>query len=729
MVTAAADNVVQFPDSVHGGISGQGRSRNLREARDLVAQKLRDSVKALIAQLQEDLGKKGDVTDERNLRSFYYGGRETLRDNSSRLEALVAGHWLQLLDAEVGGRGARRQGSKDVSRLDELQLVDLGDMDEEIAVKSAASRLQDGCDEGLFAAGRRLAYLAGRDEEVVPLDRLVIDAFQSGLKECAIDTRLRIEALNALERGCVDIVGPVVQDLNTFLIGRRVLPTVRRIYSHTRREKAAAEQSSQASGSADATDVFAALQKLLPGGVQGQGSAGAVSSLGGAAGSQAPAMSPEAIAATMQRVMVSLDSLQHLPVISTDIANTNVLREFRGSDVGQGLDYLDAVTVDIVATLFDFIFDDKDVSDPIKAIIGRLQIPVLKVAMLDKSFFSSKLHPARRLMDSLSRAAARCGPAIGHEDPLYAHIASIVDRLQSEFAQDARLFDVLCVELNEFLEKQERDADERAAKAAPLAAAQEHRELAAVAADAVLSAWLTSPLPAAIADLLNKEWRALLVRQYLTDETDAWESSVETARDLVDSVAPITEPAVRKALAAKLPGLVKRVHEGLDLAGVTMERRVVLLDSLFSLHASVLRGAVPEARSPSASPESHVEPVIVSQSIENGETIVESLSLVDSANVPVLEDDSDSQRTVDDLQRGDWVEFIGDAHGPVRYRLSWVSPERGILLFTNPNSPRALSIAPAALALQLERGLVKIVSVEPIFERAVSRALETLKAA
>jgi hypothetical protein len=105
------------------------------------------------------------------------------------------------------------------------------------------------------------------------------------------------------------------------------------------------------------------------------------------------------------------------------------------------------------------------------------------------------------------------------------------------------------------------------------------------------------------------------------------------------------------------------------------------------------------------------------------------MSLVDSANVPVLEDDSDAQRRVDDLQRGDWVEFPGGEAGPVRYRLSWVSPERGILLFTNPHSPRALSVAPAALALQLERGDAAIVPVEPIFERAVSRALETLKAA
>jgi hypothetical protein len=444
-------------------------------------------------------------------------------------------------------------------------------------------------------------------------------------------------------------------------------------------------------------------------------------------------MSPEAMAAAMQRVMVSLDTLQHsLPPpsgISLSIPSTSILREFRGSEVGQGLDHLDAVTVDIVATLFDFIFDDKTVSDPIKALVARLQIPVLKVAMLDKSFFSSKQHPARRLLDSLSRAATRCGAAVSHTDPLYAHISSIVERLQTEFKQDARLFDVLCGELDDFLERQESDADAQALKAAPLVAEQERRELAAVAADAVLSAWLASPLPAAVADLLTNEWRALLVRQYLRDDSEGWELAVSTATDLVASVEPVTDATGRKGLAAKLPTLVKRIHDALDQAGVTMERRVSLLDCLFSLHAAVLRGAAPPAAPVMSQPEAPAKPVIVADSIEADGAVVQRMSLLDAANVPVLEDDSDAQRHVDDLQRGDWVEFPGGESGPVRYRLSWVSPERGILLFTNPHSPRALSVAPAALALQLERGEAAIVPVEPIFERAVTRALETLKAA
>jgi hypothetical protein len=183
-------------------------------------------------------------------------------------------------------------------------------------------------------------------------------------------------------------------------------------------------------------------------------------------------------------------------------------------------------------------------------------------------------------------------------------------------------------------------------------------------------------------------------------------------------------------LAVKLPSLVKRIHDGLKYLNVPVERRVALVDGLFRIHAAVLRGSAPVVTTPLPQTPTAVEPEIVRESVEADGTELQSISLVDADRVPLAEDlNSETQLRVDELQRGDWVEFKGAEGGAVRYRLSWISPERGILLFTNPRSPRALSVAPAALAVQIERGEASIVPVEPIFERAVHRALETLKAA
>jgi hypothetical protein len=237
------------------------------------------------------------------------------------------------------------------------------------------------------------------------------------------------------------------------------------------------------------------------------------------------------------------------------------------------------------------------------------------------------------------------------------------------------------------------------------------------------------PLPASVADLLTHEWRALLVSNYLQGDEAAWNQTVATVAELVASVGPQTDAQGRKLLANKLPALVKQIHDALNQLQVPVERRVAIIDGLFSIHAAVLRGAAPVVTTPLPPAPTPVEPEITTESVEAEGTELQSISLLDADHVPLAEDDSEAQLSVDDLQRGDWVEFSGGEAGSMRYRLSWISPERGILLFTNPQSPRALSVAPAALALQIERGEASIVSAEPIFDRAVNRALETLKAA
>ncbi len=58
-------------------------------------------------------------------------------------------------------------------------------------------------------------------------------------------------------------------------------------------------------------------------------------------------------------------------------------------------------------TIFDTVFCDQHIPDEIKALIGFLQIPVLKAALIDKGFFFEEAHPARRLIDLLNRPASR----------------------------------------------------------------------------------------------------------------------------------------------------------------------------------------------------------------------------------------------------------------------------------------------------------------------------------
>lgn len=723
MVAMSLDNVIPFPDGGRGTASALALPPLLRECRELMGQKLRETLRGWLPILEEDLLTRGDLADSAERRSFFYGGRQILHEQAGRLDGMLAAQWQKCFDDAL-----HRRKEKSGGELFELELVALGDMDEDLAVNAIAGRLRDRCEEGLFGAGRRLTFLAGQGEEVPALEQIFSRALRGCVMEAGFPAALRLEMLRWFALHGTDGLSGIVHELNSFLVGRQVLPKLRRSFDRPAVGKAGAA-APRPKTLDEAGDLFALLQRLVGPPSSGFGVAGP-GAFTGATGGGLPGSvngSLVSVAMAMEQVMTSLDVLQRvMPPAGQFAISANLLREFRSSATGQNLGHLDAITVDIVATLFDFIFDDEAIADPIKALIGRLQIPVLKVAMLDKSFFSSRAHPARRLLDGISRAAVRCGPQAGHGDPLYAHVNGIIARLQAEFTQDTALFDLLRVDLDNFLDGQEALADERAAKAAPLVAAQERRELAAVAAEQALAGWLMLPLPTAVIDLLNTEWRTLLTRHYLAADDAAWSAAVGTVSDLVASVQPQPDVRARKLLATKLPTLVKRIHDSLDFLQVPADRRLVVIDALFTLHAAVLRGATPVVTTNWPVAPQAVEPEITREQCGNDETMLESITLAEPAP-PALA--GDVRTRVDELRRGDWLEFLRGEAGLLRYRLSWISPERGILLFTSPHLPRALSVTPAALAVQIERGEASILSAEPIFDRAVNRALESLQAA
>jgi len=702
MATHANHNVIQFPEGVVSATNFLG------EARELMARRLREALRTALAGAKDRLSRLGTECEDRDRRKFLYDTQDALMERGVRLEALMAVHWQREFDAAAGDRSQTRLG---LISSEGLQLVEEGELEEDIILRAIAGKLNEANEDRIYGIACRLGSLAGRrhdDGSFNPAGPEVLcRALRGVLRDAGFATAERVALLRCVEEQAATAFSPAFADLDGHLIGQGLLPDLKRSYGSAKPRAAAAPAENGGAPKPAGGDIFALLQRL-------------VSATPGRGSGPAQAVAPE-------RVWASLDAMQKVAA-ATDAADgamptVNALHEFRASPVGRNLGEFDAVTVDIVAMLFDLIFNDKDVPDPIKSLIGRLQIPVLKVAMLDKGFFASSSHPARRLVDGISRAALRWGRTVDQGDPLYRHVARLVERVRIEFRQDPVLFESLCRELDDFMTGEEQAAESQVVRAVPLLAQREREEVSAQVAYRVVAAWMAEPLPPVLADLFNREWRALLIRHHLAGDDAGWGAAVRTAGELVWSVQPKADAAARKGLVAKLPSLVRELLQGLDLVGADADRRLALTDTLFGLHAAVLRGSdVPESELPvrrASTPQQ-----LVSRYLQEGDVMVESISAP-----PVAEAEQADLGEVEALQRGDWVDFSPAGQEAQRYRLSWVSPQRGVLLFTNPQSPRALAVSPPALALQIQRGEASIVRVQPIFERAVNRALETLKAA
>jgi hypothetical protein len=81
---------------------------------------------------------------------------------------------------------------------------------------------------------------------------------------------------------------------------------------------------------------------------------------------------------------------------------TDLLRN--ETQTAAAINQVDDDVINLVSMMFEFILDDRNLAAPMKALIGRLQIPMVKVAIADKTFFSKGGHPARRLLNEMAMA-------------------------------------------------------------------------------------------------------------------------------------------------------------------------------------------------------------------------------------------------------------------------------------------------------------------------------------
>ncbi len=104
---------------------------------------------------------------------------------------------------------------------------------------------------------------------------------------------------------------------------------------------------------------------------------------------------------------------------------------------------MDAMTLDIMAMLFEELFDDAEIPTAVRGLIGRLQTPMLKLVIADRSFFSRKSHPARQMLDKLSELAEGLPADVKVSDPVYEKLESIIDSFIEGYKDDIGIFDGL----------------------------------------------------------------------------------------------------------------------------------------------------------------------------------------------------------------------------------------------------------------------------------------------
>lgn len=421
-----------------------------------------------------------------------------------------------------------------------------------------------------------------------------------------------------------------------------------------------------------------------------------------------------------------LGDLQACAVTSDDMpralddapANHNILRKMRDLAQVRRAPELDRGTVDALAEVFDYVFADQDIPVQMKYIIGRLQIPVLKAAMIDRDFFRSNDHPARRLVDALAHASIAWAPERGETDPLYTRIEQTVKRVLNEFEDDLDLFRDLLQQFTEFLFETEQQAQAAIEKAADQERDRELIAHALLTADKAVHERINAqpksqPLARFLVPFLTQQWRDVLVHAHLSADQapQGWKDALATIDQLIWSTQPKTLAEERRQLVAVLPELVRSINQGLDCIEWQGEPRATFTRRLITTHMLAIRMT-------------HAAPADAHTQAQEERAGAQAMEELNARLAPHLSQNQDEfDRLARSFKRGLWFDFTMEDGQPHRCLLSWVSPMRTRLLFTNREGFDAFVRSEREVAALLRLKRLRMVDRTPIVARALSQIM------
>jgi Protein of unknown function (DUF1631) len=375
---------------------------------------------------------------------------------------------------------------------------------------------------------------------------------------------------------------------------------------------------------------------------------------------------------------------------------------------------LDRSTVDALAAVFDFMFEESAIPHRLKHVLSKLQVPVLKAAIINRGFFAEEEHPARQLLDMLAGASVGWRPEAGTQDPLYQQIDKTVQRVLVEFHDKPELFGGLMDDFERFLFEMERDVVHNVAPYTSEVATNEKLELALRACDECLHEHLKSRDPAPLlVPFLLREWRLVMAYAWGSRKTrrDIWDRAVATMDGLIWSTEPKASLEERRKLVVILPRLVASLNAAMDAIGWKGEVRSTFTRRLIETHSECVQ----------AKGHTPADPKRLAREKQEARVAWQELQTRRAELFLHEEDQYDVQ--AHQLASGAWFDFIAQDGMQNRYRLSMVSPMRTRYVFTLNDGKEAFVRNEREVAKSLRDGYLKLLDNHPITGRAIQDIL------
>lgn len=695
----------------------------LQESRDRLAAGVIRELTAQTEAMENSLLGLADHAPLAETRDIYFQALGLLNRQSTELFQTCKQALIQAIDAECGETRGREQAMPA-----ELSLMDDTAYEATLAVNKSSSRLRYNCAEELVGLDARMGILLGRQQLAAdenPLGpKLLCEALLEGMAKIRIEQKAQLVLLNQFDLVLYPELPVIYQEINRFLLSRGILPDFK-AGIRSRPDQAGRVKSRQP----EQTELLGLFEKMAAGQGAGGGVGGAASGQAAGAGAGATLLGISMLEA-LNRLQVGALSLPG--GVTIDLRSSlaggdgfpNVVRELQQSPAMLSASQIETVMIDAVAMLFDYLFEDQAIPEHLKQLIAKLQVPVLKVAIIDRGFFTQRDHPARRVLDMIASLAVQPTGQEGKIDPLQAEVEAIIEKIISEFDQDAGVFEQACTALAELQARREQEMEAGMADSVAEIQRTERSEMAeSVVREHIRRALAEQPAPETIAVFLRDRWAPLLVAEYVEggEISPRLSAHIETMRELLWSVQSKPDMDSRLMMVRILPGLLKRLREGVDKVGMPGDAVEKFFAGLVTLHANAVRPHSLTVPLPEA------EALLDDLPPDEAEA-AEHAGLGDPRYAePLPEIEDEYTLCAQSLKKGDRLQFHHDDGSSDWVHVVWVSGLKGNYLLADLNGRNMFSVSPLRLADKMRSGRAVLMGRESVTESAFSKLIAFFK--
>lgn len=615
---------------------------------------------------------------------------------------------------------------------DNLALVGNDDLEEQVALNAMITKAKAHFLGPLLQLQTRFSQVYDGASDESPVNPIapehLCSAFTEAIQALEIQIRERLILLKQFDRYVVSNLGMLLDEANRILIQAGVIPNFRyhgksgQQHSATEGEAAVESQKGPAGsenrqdGSVGNNAVFEQIHQLL---ARQRANAGIPSrqydpNIRVIGGNELVSLMASLPISTHAGTEHNLSEGEPLTIDLRDVVQ-QILAQANTSDGKKpALKEIDEDLINLVSMLFEFILDDYNLSAPVQVLISRLQIPILKVVIKDKSFFSKTTHPARKLLNALARAGI--GWSNSDEkarDKLYEKIHGIVQRILCEFDGDVALFETLNDEFEEFLARENRKSSLVEQRTRESERGRIKSQKAQELVDRVIKERVARyRLPEPTYNILINGWSRVMFLAYLRDDVEhRWQESVKVVDDLIWCLHPHQEDAERDQWVRVVPGLLKSLRAGLEEVSYNATK----LDDTMSQ----LKHELAEAFRASSSMEpAEGFPVQEYEQDDSGKKA--ELQPEDSAIAEFMVQ-------IDGIEIGNWVEFRLINGASFRCKLSAIIEEADCFVFVNRMGLKVIEKTRVELAHEMRRGRMTLLEQGAFIDRALDAVVGSLR--